>query len=107
MTSPARLSSLTMSVRMSRTSARSALPFARTRCAACALLRIELSGRVRYGAQYAQKAPPRGKRHLIALTPRLLFGLLALSNIERSSAHSNRPTGRVELDMAAPGDPAQ
>ena len=56
--SPARLSSVTMSFRISRTSSRFAASTARRRWAACALLRIAVSGWFSSWASDSGRAPP-------------------------------------------------
>src|SRR5438046_9487672 len=55
--------------------------------------------------KFAERGHAREVRQLVALTRRLLFGLLAFSDVERSAAHTSWPTVAIELDVPAPGAP--
>jgi hypothetical protein len=45
-------------------------------------------------------------RHFVAVTRRLLFGLLALSNVHCNAAHPSRLTITVKLHLTTAGNPA-
>ena len=110
MTSPARWSSLTMSARMSRASARSGGCCARRRCAAWALVRMMASGWFNSCASEPDNSLSVVTRERWASSLRcrccLGFGLFAGGDVNRRAQHPDRLSVRVRIDPAPGREPA-